>query len=76
MKVCIKLRRLFIEDDDKLIKIKSLRPWVDRSYGRTAICWPTMLIDARGYCRQTVSPIWNIARFKRVFLINDKDPTK
>jgi hypothetical protein len=71
----MRLRRLFLEDDDKLIKIKSLWPSVNRSYGRTAICWPKMLIDAGGYgsSRQTVSPIWNAARFQRVFLTNDKE---
>jgi hypothetical protein len=72
----MRLRKLFLEDDDRLIEVKSWWPSVDRSYGKFAICWPVMLIDARGYCRQTVSPIWNGARFQRVFLRNAKQPNK
>ena len=62
----MKLRRLILEDNEKLIKVKSLRPWIDRSYGRRAICWPIMLVEARG-SRMTVAPIWNLERLKRAF---------
>ncbi len=60
----MRLRRWFLEDDERLVRIKGLMPMVDR-YG---VAWPTMLIDRRGGGRQTVTPIWNWARLRAPWL--------
>jgi hypothetical protein len=42
-----------LEQRDKLVRVKSWRPW----FGPHGLEWPTMLVDAYGYRRVTTSPV-------------------
>ncbi len=48
-----KLRRWFLEDDAKLVRIKSLKPF----WGPYGLEWPVLLVDYLGN-RWTQSPVW------------------
>lgn len=43
-----------IDRDDKLVRVKSWWPYWDGRY----LCWPTLLVDVKGYKRMTVSRCW------------------
>jgi len=58
------LRRLLDDPRDKIVRVKSWRP----SLGGHGIEWPTMLIDQLGYRRMTVSPVWDGAMMRHVFM--------
>lgn len=55
---------LLLRPQDKLIRVKSWWP----SWDKYGLEWPTMLIDANGYQRRTVTPIWNWPMVRGVFL--------
>lgn len=54
---------LFLPSRDRLIKVTSWRP----SLGRYGMEWPGMLIDAHGYQRHRVTPVWNWPFVRGIF---------
>jgi hypothetical protein len=57
---------LVLEDGERIVRIKSLRPCIMRDpWGRWELSWPTLLVDRwHGTQRSTMSPIWNRVRFR------------
>lgn len=58
----MKLRRLFLQDNEKLIKVKSWMP----SFYAWKLEWPMLLID-RDAQRMIIIPVWDLARIKGIF---------
>lgn len=56
------LQYLLLSDRDRIVEIRS---WVP-AMGLYGVEWPTMLIDANGYQRHTVSPVWDWPRLKDI----------
>lgn len=54
-----------IEPKDKLVRVKSWRPYWDSRYH--CPLWPTLLVDRHGGCRCTSQPLWDRARWRHVF---------
>ena len=65
----MRLRRWFLSDDERLVKVKSLRP----SLLDGSLCWPVFLVDRRGCGRQTVTPVWDWERVVSPFRAPQKE---
>jgi hypothetical protein len=63
------LQWLCLEDGDRIVRIKSLRPVICRNHwsGRRELLWPTLLVDRRGGRRETSQPVWDRVRFRQLF---------
>ena len=62
----MKMRQWFLNDGDRLVRIKSMWPVV--FFRPFEFLWPTMLISSRGCGRMTVQPVWNWPRLKAPFV--------
>ena len=61
------LRRAgFLGIDEKIIKVKRWKPYVDRCWGHFVIAWPSYLMRTRSGNRITTTPLWTISTFRNL----------
>lgn len=58
-----RLRRWFLEDGDKLVRVKSWRPYL----GPHGLEWPCLLIDSNRHRRMSINPVWDRSRLLSPF---------